>query len=205
MCSGLFCPASVPVTGIYLSVTACFVILFFYRLVKYRRLRLSGGLCSDSSQLLLQEMCREVGIHRPVQLRESYHVCAVVSGGILSPVILLPRQKRSAQDYHALRPVLLHELLHIRHHDILRQYVFHALVCIHWFNPCFWLLWYETGRWREYHCDYQTIRMTHDPEQYISCLLCLKHELPTTDMPHHSHSALRFLKSRICRIRKAWP
>ena len=203
LCIGLLCPAALPITGVYLSITGCFLCLFFFQLIKYRSLRLSGGLCPDASQRLLQEMCREVGIRRPVQLRESYRVCAVVSGGILHPVILLPRQKRSAQDYLSLRPVLLHELLHIRHHDILRQYIFHALLCIHWFNPCFWLLWHESRRWREYHCDYLTICITREPEQYIARLLCLTGELPT-GAARGGRSALRFLQNRIHRIRKAW-
>ena len=53
---------------------------------------------------------------------------------ILMPVSLLESLTPAQQ-----RHVILHELSHIRHHDVLGNWLLAVLCIIHWFNPLLWL------------------------------------------------------------------
>lgn len=73
--------------------------------------------------------------------------------GTRRPCILLPADWRTRLDERSLRHVLLHELLHIRHHDLLWNWAGLALQALHWFNP---LVWAANARFqadRELRCD----------------------------------------------------
>lgn len=73
--------------------------------------------------------------------------------GIRQPAILLPSDWQTRFDDRSLRHVLLHELHHIRHHDLLWNWAAIAVQALHWFNP---LVWFVVSRFqadRELRCD----------------------------------------------------
>jgi beta-lactamase regulating signal transducer with metallopeptidase domain/biopolymer transport protein ExbD len=73
--------------------------------------------------------------------------------GIRQPRILLPSDWQSRFTDRSLRHVLLHELHHIRHHDLLWNWAATAVQALHWFNP---LVWFVVSRFqadRELRCD----------------------------------------------------
>ncbi|OYW74428.1 MAG: hypothetical protein B7Z37_17845 [Verrucomicrobia bacterium 12-59-8] len=73
--------------------------------------------------------------------------------GIAQPSILLPEDWQTRFDEHSLRHVLLHELLHVKQHDLLWNWAAIAVQALHWFNP---LVWFVVSRFqadRELRCD----------------------------------------------------
>lgn len=73
--------------------------------------------------------------------------------GIRQPKILLPSDWQSRFTDRSLRHVLLHELLHIRHRDLIWNWAATAVQALHWFNP---LVWFVVSRFqadRELRCD----------------------------------------------------
>src|SRR5207248_3646996 len=52
-----------------------------------------------------------------------------------------------------LRYVFLHELAHIKRHDILAGWLMAVLQIAHWFNPLVWLASYRMRADRELACD----------------------------------------------------
>ena len=73
--------------------------------------------------------------------------------GIRQPQILLPEDWQSRFDQRSLRHVLLHELLHVKQHDLLWNWAAIAVQALHWFNP---LVWFVVSRFqsdRELRCD----------------------------------------------------
>ena len=66
-----------------------------------------------------------------------------------------PLAQGVAVGFHAgeLRHVFLHELAHIKRHDILAGWVALALQIVHWFNPMVWLAFYRLRADRELACD----------------------------------------------------
>ncbi|MFO1441252.1 MAG: M56 family metallopeptidase [Verrucomicrobiaceae bacterium] len=73
--------------------------------------------------------------------------------GVRQPRILLPSDWQTRFDDRSLRHVLLHELHHIKHHDLLWNWAATAVQALHWFNP---LVWFVVSRFqadRELRCD----------------------------------------------------
>ncbi|MBK8039900.1 MAG: hypothetical protein IPK22_22620 [Verrucomicrobiaceae bacterium] len=73
--------------------------------------------------------------------------------GLRQPKILLPSDWHARFTDRSLRHVLLHELLHVRHRDLLWNWAATAVQALHWFNP---LVWFVVSRFqadRELRCD----------------------------------------------------
>jgi TonB family protein len=93
-----------------------------------------------------------LGIGRPVRALESPGAAVPMTWGTLRPVVLLPEAARHwpAERLHA---VVLHELVHVRRHDILAQLAAQAACCLYWFHPLVWLAARELRKERERACD----------------------------------------------------
>lgn len=108
--------------------------LLRYRLVVARAAPLRGR------TLELLEQCRErAGLRRPIRLLESAEVPAPAVLGWLFPVLLLPPGMAARLNAPQLRHVFLHELAHVRRHDILTNWLSTLAQALHWFNPFVWL------------------------------------------------------------------
>jgi bla regulator protein BlaR1 len=102
---------------------------------------------------LVASLCQKAGIHKNVRilLMPADTTPAVV--GIAKPRILLPEDWETRFDEHSLRHVLLHELLHVKQHDLVWNWAATAVQALHWFNP---LVWFVVSRFqadRELRCD----------------------------------------------------
>ncbi|MBN8422220.1 MAG: hypothetical protein J0L73_25115, partial [Verrucomicrobia bacterium] len=102
---------------------------------------------------LLASLCQKAGVRRQVQivLMPAGTTPAVV--GMAHPAILLPEDWDTRFDEHSLRHVLLHELLHVKQHDLVWNWAATAVQALHWFNP---LVWFVVSRFqadRELRCD----------------------------------------------------
>ena len=73
--------------------------------------------------------------------------------GFVRPRLLLPTGLVSTFTREELRHVFLHELAHIKRHDILTGWVALGLQIVHWFNPLVWLAFYRLRADRELACD----------------------------------------------------
>jgi beta-lactamase regulating signal transducer with metallopeptidase domain len=102
---------------------------------------------------LIASLSQKAGIHPSTRilLMPAGTTPAVV--GIVQPCILLPEDWESRFNERSLRHVLLHELLHVKQHDLIWNWVAIAVQALHWFNP---LVWFVVSRFqadRELRCD----------------------------------------------------
>lgn len=67
-------------------------------------------------------------------------------------------------DEKALRHVFLHELRHLKHHDILTGLIAAVLLALHWFNPLVWMAFHTMKQDREFACDAMTLSQLKLPE-----------------------------------------
>ncbi len=96
-------------------------------------------------------------MRRKVQIRQSDRISAPLTYGIFRPVVLLPKQTDWA-DETRLKYILTHEFVHIRRFDTLTKLVMATALCVHWFNPCVWLMYVLANRDIELSCDEAVVR-----------------------------------------------
>jgi bla regulator protein BlaR1 len=115
-------------------------------------------------------------IKRRVRVKQSENIKIPVTYGILKPVILLPKSLKQS-DEEQLRFVLVHELTHIKHFDILLKWILLVAVSMHWFNPFVWIMYVLANRDIELSCD-ETVLRTTDGEfsktSYAMALISLE-------------------------------
>lgn len=112
--------------------------------------------------------------------------------GLFRPVITLPDREYTDSQ---LRAVLLHELTHLRHCDVLVRWLTLFACAIHWFNPMVWLVRREIGRTCELACDEAIIQNlnTSGKQDYGDTLIYVAAD---AKMPHV------ILKTTMCEEKK---
>lgn len=121
----------------------------YFTLTHVRTRRKYRDALPDRDEYVLRFL-REHPIRRDVQVRRSEQVLSPLTYGLLRPVILLPK---SDPPEGALPYILMHEHLHIRRFDVLKKYALAAALCIHWFNPLVWVMFFAANRDIELACD----------------------------------------------------
>ena len=104
------------------------------------------------AQAVTDEVRRTLGIRQGVGTLESSGAAVPMTWGMPRPVVLLPEAARHwpAERRHA---VVLHELIHVRRHDLLAQFAAQSACCLYWFHPLVWLAARELRKERERACD----------------------------------------------------
>lgn len=110
----------------------------------------------DSAPLLralVASLSRKAGIKLPVNVVLMPAGTTPAMVGVRQPKLLLPEDWDTRFDERSLKHVVLHELLHVRQHDLLWNWAATAVQALHWFNP---LVWFVVSRFqadRELRCD----------------------------------------------------
>src|ERR1019366_7815121 len=104
------------------------------------------------AQAVADDVRRTLGMDARVRALESPGAAVPMTWGTLRPVVLLPEEAGhwSGERLHA---VVLHELIHVRRHDLLAQLAAQAACCLYWFHPLVWLAARELRKERERACD----------------------------------------------------
>jgi beta-lactamase regulating signal transducer with metallopeptidase domain len=123
---------------------------------------------TDSNVLNLLEDCKErMGVRVPVALVESAAVDGPCLFGFLRPRLLLPPGFTHGFSIDELRYVFLHELGHVKRHDILLGWLMTLLQILHWFNPLVWLAFARMRVDRELACDALALSYSGDRDNRL--------------------------------------
>jgi beta-lactamase regulating signal transducer with metallopeptidase domain len=128
-----------------------FLLATHYRLS--RNVTQRRPLIDDPVMNLLEDCKQEMGVRVPVTLVETAEVGSPALFGFVRPRLLLPAGLTRHFTLEELRYVFLHELGHIKRHDILGGWLMTALQILHWFNPLVWLAFHRMRIDRELACD----------------------------------------------------
>jgi len=143
-----------------LTLALCLVITH-YRL--WRRVTPCRPLI-DSPVLNLLEDCKQrMGVRVPVALVETAAVDGPCLFGFMRPRLLLPPGFTRGFSSDELRYVFLHELAHVKRHDIFLGWLMTLLQMLHWFNPLVWLAFARMRVDRELACD--ALALSHAEDQ----------------------------------------
>ena len=67
--------------------------------------------------------------------------------------------------------MLIHELCHLKHLDVLWSGVAAAVLCLNWYNPVIWVSFFMFKRDIELYCDERTLKFTGNRQRYAKLLL----------------------------------
>jgi beta-lactamase regulating signal transducer with metallopeptidase domain len=102
---------------------------------------------------LIASLAHKAGVKKPVSIVLMPAGTTPAMVGIHQPKLLLPEDWESRFDERSLRHIVLHELLHVKQHDLIWNWAATAVQALHWFNP---LVWFVVSRFqadRELRCD----------------------------------------------------
>jgi beta-lactamase regulating signal transducer with metallopeptidase domain len=132
----------------------CLMTLAVLRYRQWTRMVAQGQIVTDPYLLeLLESARRDMGVRRPVKLVTVARLCSPAVFGIRRVRVLLPEDAAGQLSARELRMVFLHEMAHIRRHDVVLNFLLLGVQFLHWFNPLVWLANHWIRADRELVCD----------------------------------------------------
>jgi beta-lactamase regulating signal transducer with metallopeptidase domain len=138
--------------------------------------RASVDLPEAPATRLAQRLAAAAGIRRGVRVVYTDELLVPATWRLWRPVILLPERARHWSAERA-RPVLRHELGHIRRQDYAAHLAAEVACAIHWMNP---LVRWAADRLRDQQeaaCDDEVLRAGTRPHEYAGILLGFAHDV----------------------------
>ena len=134
-----------------------FIFLSITTLLKYLMFRMTIRHLTpvkDKDFLDLFEKCRlSMGMRRDVAVIVTEKVRSPALFGYFKPCLLMPPHFWGTLERDELRYVLLHELSHLKRHDIVVSLLVTVLQIVHWFNPFVWYAFHHLRIDQEAACD----------------------------------------------------
>lgn len=171
-------------------------------LVSYLRCRLEFSTSLPVTEDYAAEWLKQHPLKRTITIRRSDKISAPLTYGIFRPVILMPK-KTDWSNQPQLDYVLYHEFTHIRRFDLLAKLVTIAAVCLHWFNPFVWLLYFFFNRDLELSCDNCVVKHFSEAKSAYANTLIGMEEKKNFSSPLCNHFSKNAIEERITAIMKS--
>ena len=113
---------------------------------------------------LYYECLSETGINLEIPIYSTAFLKSPVIFGFLKPRIYLPIHTISEYNATSMRFMLLHELQHFKHKDMLINYLINISGILYWFNPFVWYALKEIRCECEIACDSSVLQMLQETE-----------------------------------------
>ncbi len=134
---------------IWLAGFIGFSVFFILLWIKFRR----SFLCSAPvDNVFLKNWFRTHSLKRPFSVRQLPGASSPFTAGIFRPAIYMP-QNTDWDNTDFLSYILEHEYIHIRRFDHIFKLLLTLSVCLHWFNPLVWTMYFLANRDIELACD----------------------------------------------------
>jgi beta-lactamase regulating signal transducer with metallopeptidase domain len=140
---------------------------------------------TDPRLLELVEQCKgEAGVRCAVRIASAPKWDTAAVYGFRRPCLLLPERMLDTLERREGRLVLLHELVHIRRHDVFVNWIGVVALALHWFNPLAWVAMRRLRADQELACDAAVLGLIEQAERgaYGRTLLKHLHDFPAPRM-----------------------
>ena len=123
------------VFDIWLGAAALFLAVNLFRIIAFS-LKIRNNVSTDIRyEINLDHAKKLLGIKRNVRIAESEYAGIPFVYGCFRPIILLPRGFFQSIGDEKTSYIILHELCHVKRHDLIINYLWLPARAIHWFNP----------------------------------------------------------------------
>ena len=143
---------------IYTVGVIVFALWYFLRYARLRSLLRHGDAPDYDTEAQLVRVRKRYGLPKcpavMVEGIDSPFVC-----GVVKPVLVIPK------GVYFDDKVMLHELLHLQHHDGAQSVFWCALRCLHWCNPFMCAIFNEIGNDMEALCDQRVLELVDGEER----------------------------------------
>jgi len=158
-----------------LGVTVAFLSVLARNLRFWRIIRGESPVNDESILSLLKDGKSLLSIRREVAVIVTDRINSPALFGYLRPKLLLPPGILETLDRDELRYIFLHELGHLKRHDIGVSWLTAILQSIHWFNPLVWYAFYYLRVDQETACDAHVLSRIgrHQTTRYAQAILSL--------------------------------
>ena len=141
-------------------------------------------------------------IARKIQVRQSDEIHSPLTYGIFNPVILLPKNT-DWENEEQMNFVLLHEFTHIRQFHSVLKLIAIIVLCLHWFNPLVWVMYFAINRDIELYCDECVVKACGEKSKSSYALTLINmEERKSTLRPFCSNYSKTAIEERIVSIMK---
>jgi beta-lactamase regulating signal transducer with metallopeptidase domain len=200
-------PPKLPWPAIALLAWATGIALLFLKslvgLARLRRLRRHSRPVEDPALLAQwKELCPTLLPRRSVALLTSAPVAIPLVTGFWRPCVLLPPASL-AWPTPAQRAALVHELAHLRRHDLFVAAFARFVAALYWFHPCAWLALRSLQSHAEMAADDCVVILDAEPTSYAETLVQLARDLrrgAATPFPAIGMLRRGGLEARVARI-----
>lgn len=127
----------------------------------------------------ISEISKRVKLHRSVKPVILHMIEVPMAYGLFQPKVLLPAKEYSQQE---LEVILLHELVHHKHHDLFWKQLFQITRCIYWFHPAMQDILRQLDQWGETACDMTVSRYVKSVKDYFNIIITIAVERPECDV-----------------------
>ncbi len=151
------------------GIIACFIIIrqmIWYRTMIRLYLDTSEKSVNQRQQKVFFRIKEELKLTKNIKFICSKHCKSPMTSGILSSVVIFPAWDEYEIDADLYEYMVKHELVHIKHHDLLIKFMSVLVLALHWFNPFSYFLYYELSSISEMYCDSIVIQGKVQEEQY---------------------------------------
>lgn len=134
---------------------------------------------------LYLQCLNETEIHTELPVCTTAFLNSPMMAGLFKPCIYLPIHLISNYNESEMRYILLHELQHYRHKDVLIGYFMNIAGIFYWFNPLVWYALKEMRTDREIACDTYVLKMLEEDayKDYGNTLINYAEKMSLTSFP----------------------
>lgn len=125
--------------------------------ISYLRYRFEFQASLPVQNDFVKQWLREYQKKRHISVKQSDRIFAPLTYGIFKPVILMPK-KTDWENTKQLQYIFFHEYVHICRYDTVTKLISTLALCIHWFNPLVWVMYFFFNRDIELACDEKVVR-----------------------------------------------
>ena len=113
---------------------------------------------SHRQRTLFFKIKDELHMKRNVRFVCSESCMSPMTSGVLSPVVIFPVWDEGEIDDDMWDSIIRHELLHIKHQDLMVKLLGVLVMAVHWFNPFSYFLYHEISTISEMYSDSEAMQ-----------------------------------------------